>query len=541
MPTVPMYQKRGPFETMNATRMPTSLGYAASTQGLRRLPPSVSHELPQDIGGWLTDVMGDAYSAGEDTSAESQTGNAGVVQGMLKNLNDQAARFGKIQQETDLVSAKNGFEKVVGNLLAQAGSKDGPGFDYQEVKQALGEAESEEIEKLSEPYTSAFRMWASTQGDKLLAKLQSLEQGKIINQASQQRSLFMAQKQTDYGEAAPKQRALIEHEVADLLNRQVMSGLISPGQANVLHTQFVNSVSSDSVKRALNNALNSGQPVKAIEGVIKELQEGAPSGLDNLTRAQMTTLAGEMLKQAQSTDKLKRINSAQDDAWFSSGGEPKKAQALVSNQAFKQKHSLEDGDKAALVDGFKARKQLMDEQENIAKSSHAASLISQALDQVSQGKPQDALALVQVHSDDLGTKAAKNLRSLVLTKNIKTSSEDWAQALDEVFSSNKKPSIDWMLDKGVFPDKAAELVAAYEDNNKSANSSEPNYFAEGLKYYEQSTGQSGKLKQKQPEYIANLWSLMQKNNLSLNSPELANSYEPALEQVLLKEAAALDW
>ena len=551
MATIPVYDRRISIGSSSAARMPSSLGYAVPTQGLRQLPPGVSRSIPMDediLRAWAPEAVGGSDSSQETGHAQTAgyasggaAAKADAAQGMLDNLNAQAARFEQIKAETSLLEAKNAFARHAGNLAGQHNSSGEYSINYQEVKKSLAQAEESQSGNLQEPYTSAFRSWASTQADKVITRLHGLEQSGLIQQAAQQRSQFIALKQTEYGQAGPKQRALIEHEVADLLNRQVMSGLISPDQSGQLLTRFTSNVSQDSVRRSLSNALNSAQPVKTIQEIMQHLEQGAPSGLDETVRAQFKGLAEEMLEEAKANQKLQRLNRAQEDAWYASGGKLDKANGLVSQNEFVKKHDLEPSERALVTEALKARRQQMDEREKRIKDEHASVLAAQVLEQAGQGRPQEALALMQVHSKALDKKAAKNLRAMVLKENPQTEPEDWVKALDEVFGKDEKPSTAWMLKKGVFPDKAAQLTEAYEQKNQMSQAGETNYFQDAIKSFNKNFSGNSKLEQKRGEYIGYLWSAMRNNSLSFDSAELIEHQNKATEKVLSKMALSMDW
>ena len=541
MPIVPRYSRQVGVGNATTARMPSALGYAAPTQGLRQLPPGVGDEFPNNLAEWVPNVIGGEVPEQVRDIRVIKQGQDETVQGMLANLGGQAAKFSDIQAETGLVKAKNSFGQQMQQIVAQASAQGGQGIDYAQVKQSVADAQSQGAETLSQPYSEVFQLWSSSQADKTLARLQGLEQSGIIEEAGQQRSLYMAQKQEEYGQVGTKQRALIEHEVAALLQDQAMSGLISPGQADRLYRKFVNNVSRDSVLRALNNALASGQPVASVKGVIKELESGSPSGLSAVTRIHMKGVATESLKQAENSERLSRLNAAMEDAWAYGGGEADQAVPLISSKSFNKKYKLDKRDKEVIAASLKARQKLMQTRIEKSQSAKATAVIMQVLELAEKGRPQNALTLIEVNTDELDAGAVKNLRALVLDENVQTSPQAWADALDAVFYGRQNPTVEWLLKSGVFPDKAGQLLKAYERQKQIVKSGEINYFKESIDAFVNAFGDSSKTVKQRKEFILNLWRATKQDNLDFASHHLLEQQKNVMRKVLLKMASSLEW
>ena len=127
MPIVPRYNRQVGVGNATAVRMPSALGYAAPTQGLRQLPPGVGDEFPNNLAEWVPNVIGGEVPEQVRDIRVIKQGQDETVQGMLSNLSGQAAKFSNIQAETGLVKAKNSFGQQMQQNRGPGLGPGGPG------------------------------------------------------------------------------------------------------------------------------------------------------------------------------------------------------------------------------------------------------------------------------------------------------------------------------------------------------------------------------------------------------------------------------
>jgi hypothetical protein len=446
---------------------------------------------------------------------------------LAADLVKSAGALRGIDQHNRLTRAKNRFSQAAWEYIDERRNQPDMAIDLAKAKARLERIAADETRVLPKTLAEAFRSWRQVQIAKHLAALQGIFHQRVIQQADHTRSQFLQQKRQEYSRAAPKQRALIMHEVWDHLASQVHNLALSQDQATAIYQVFSQRVAEEAITRAISNAGSAISPAKALIEIRDTIGEGRFPGLaPERAREFLDDLQGR-IAQTEVDQAMQGFSQAHDALFSQSQGKRSKAGQIIKKKGWLQKYGLDSSHTGPLLESLKLRiKQQEQESEDAGqrRASHAAQKVLMLL---RQGDEPRAMGALHLYEKQLGSKVCGTLQRLIKEPDLATSDEAMQKALSRIYGENWEPDLAGLLEMGVTPSGMPMLHQVFTQSRELEGGAEPDYLKRSLQQFTKRFKNKEKAAKWRGRFLRHLLEIMQGMRLSPQTPETIQAGQEA--------------